>query len=328
MRKLSLLVVSALVAGGAAHAQPKRPTRPAKPATQADIERLEKKLAEQQKTVDALLKASLVHMQTIASLLSERGIDPKTIATVTPPEPKVAAVEPKPEPKVEPKPEPKPEPKVDVKPEPKAEPKPRPPVVAQPKPPKAEPAVKGAGSVVGRVKGAADAVIYIDIPGKLAKGTASMKQEGKAFIPRTLVVQRGTKVEFPNRDAFFHNVFSVTPDNSFDLGSYRQGESKSVSLTKAGVVNVYCNMHPQMVGHILVVPSQHHVNAGQDGFFKLSDVPAGKHKVVAWAPNAKAVTTEIEVVAGQATTVELEVKKGRSQPHTNKEGMPYGSYKE
>ena len=106
-----------------------------------------------------------------------------------------------------------------------------------------------------------------------------MKQEGKAFSPSTLVVTKGTRVDFPNRDAIFHNVFSVTPDNSFDLGSYRQGESKSVTMAKTGVVTVYCNMHPQMVGHILVVPNGNYVRAGKDGFFRLTNVPgfAGIH---------------------------------------------------
>jgi hypothetical protein len=161
-----------------------------------------------------------------------------------------------------------------------------------------------------------------------ARGTATMKQEGKQFLPPVLIVQKGTTVQFPNLDAFFHNVFSVTPDNSFDLGSYRQGESKSVTMTKPGVVSVYCNMHPQMVGHILVVPSALYARAGADGFYRLANVPAGKHKVVAWAPNAKAVTMDVEVVEDEVTTLEMEVKKGREGPHLNKDGMPYGSYKD
>lgn len=275
--------------------------KPARALTQADFDRLEKKVEQQQRLLQSLLASEVERAQVFAALLAELGIDPKT------------------EPKPEPKTEPKAEPVAAV-----AKVKPRT-VVA---PTKTEPAIKGEGSVVGKVKGAADAVVYIDVIGKLAGGTASMKQEGKQFIPQTLVVQRGTKVDFPNRDAIFHNVFSVSPDNSFDLGSYRQGETKSVTFTKPGVVSVYCNMHPQMVGHILVVPGPYYVTAGKDGFFKIPKAPAGKYKVVAWAPNAKPVTTEIEIADGQATTVELELKKRSPGSHTNKEGMPYGSYKE
>ncbi|TMQ05596.1 MAG: hypothetical protein E6J90_48520 [Deltaproteobacteria bacterium] len=133
-------------------------------------------------------------------------------------------------------------------------------------------------------------------------------------------------MQFPNLDAFFHNVFSVTPDNSFDLGSYRQGETKSITMSKPGVVSVYCNMHPQMVGHILVVPNGNYVRAGKDGFFRLQNVPAGHHRIVAWAPESKPVSAEAEVNETEAVTVELELKRGRSGPHLKKDGLPYGSY--
>jgi hypothetical protein len=92
------------------------------------------------------------------------------------------------------------------------------------------------------------------------------------------------------------------------------------------VVNVYCNMHPQMVGHILVVPNGNYVRAGKDGFFRLSNVPSGHHRVVAWAPDSKPVTAEADVSDAEAATIELELKRGRSGPHLKKDGLPYGSY--
>jgi plastocyanin len=193
--------------------------------------------------------------------------------------------------------------------------------------PKPKPAGK-VGNVVGKIKGAPNAHIYLEGAAPVVKGAATMKQEGKQFVPQVLVVQKGTKVDFPNRDAIFHNVFSVTPDNSFDLGSYRQGESRSVNMLKPGVISVYCNMHPNMVGHILVVPNQHFASAGKDGFFQIANVPVGKHKVVAWAPNSKPVTQEIEVTEGGAASIEIELKAGKSGPHNNKDGLPYGSYKD
>src|SRR6185295_13142075 len=238
-----------------------------------------------------------------------------------------------PPPPPEPKPEPK-EAKVDspkpAEPEPVAatvEPKARPAAaivdLKAKKPVKAEAAM---GNIVGKVTGAADAVVYIDDIVAPGRGTATMKQEGKQFLPPVLVVQKGTTVQFPNLDAFFHNVFSVTPDNSFDLGSYRQGETKGVTMSKPGVVSVYCNMHPQMVGHILVVPNGNYVRAGKDGFFRISNVPAGKHRIVAWAPEAKPATADAEVSDAEAVTVEIELKKSRSGPHLKKDGLPYGSY--
>jgi hypothetical protein len=85
-------------------------------------------------------------------------------------------------------------------------------------------------------------------------------------------------------------------------------------------------MHPQMVGHILVVPNGNYVRAGKDGFFRISNVPAGHHRIVAWAPDAKPAAAETDVSDSEAATVEIELKRGRGGPHLKKDGLPYGSY--
>ena len=278
-------------------------------ATQADIDRLEHEIAEQRTLIDKLLALQTQYLKSLTAL---------------------AQNVPAPAPAPPPEPEPKPEPKVaeHTIPPPAGAPEPRPAVVAvKPRPPSAH----GVGTVLGRVKGgmAGETYVYIeDIAGPLAHGSATMKQQNKQFVPRALVVQKGTQVDFPNLDAVFHNVFSVTPDNSFDLGSYRQGESKSVHMTKPGVVSVYCNMHPEMVGYILVVPGAFFARVGQDGFYKLASVPAGHHRIVAWTPNAKPIVAEVDVNETDPATVELELHPTRPGPHTNKDGMAYGSYRE
>jgi plastocyanin len=290
------------------------PKKKAPPATKADVDRLEKRIEDQQKQIDKLIKANQQYLQALKSMF-----DMPVSANDTKPD------------------DPKPAEPVAVEPKPQVEPKSvadksavgftdtkatRPKLEHKPKKP------EGAGSVVGKVTGAGDAVIYIEDISATTRGTAKMKQEGKQFSPRVLVVQKGTTVDFPNLDAVFHNVFSVTPDQSFDLGSYRQGESKSVTMAKPGVISVYCNMHPQMVGHILVVPNGNYTHVGKDGFFRLTNVPAGHHRVVAWAPNAKPVVADAEVTDSGVVTVELELKRGRATPHTKKDGLPYGSYAE
>lgn len=282
-------------------AQPKKKV-PA--ATKADIARLEAKIEEQQKLIDKLVALHRQYLQALTQLFPQAGGgQPTGDVKPTPPTDPVGKVDP---------------------PKPPADPKPPVSKVTDPKP---KPVKKeGAGTIVGKIAGATDAVVYVETISASTKGTATMKQEGKQFLPQVLVVQKGTTVSFPNRDAIFHNVFSVTPDNSFDLGSYRQGETKTVTMSKPGVVNVYCNMHPQMVGHILVVPNGNYVRAGKDGFFRLTNIPPGKHRVVAWAPNAKSVVKDAEVNDAEVVTVEFELKKGRGGPHTKKDGMPYGSY--
>jgi plastocyanin len=305
--RLALLTLSGLGFAITPPAQAQPRGKPA-PVTRADVDRLDKKIDDQQRRVDKLIKLQLQYLQLLEAMTD--GSPPPAITDAKPPEPKPDVPKP-----AEPKP-------VAAAAEPRPRPAAPPPSDAKPKKPKAD----AAGNIVGKVTGAADAIVYVDDIVVATRGTATMKQENKQFLPAVLVVQKGTTVQFPNLDAFFHNVFSVTPDNSFDLGSYRQGETKGVTMTKPGVVNVYCNMHPQMVGHILVVPNGNYARAGKDGFFRLSNVPAGHHRIVAWAPETKPVVAEADVTDTEAVTVELELKKGHNGPHLKKDGLPYGSY--
>lgn len=300
-------IVLAILSGFALTLAPDVSAQPrgkVKPATQADIARLEQKVENQQKMIDKLVKLQQQYLQALTAIFdgtpAPAPLD-KPVVAVTP----VVA-------------EPRPMPAVAVTPAVKLAPKPKKAEIAA--------AAVGVGTIVGKVVGAPDAIVYVEDIVAPGGGKASMKQEGKQFVPQVLVVTKGTTVEFPNRDAIFHNVFSVTPDHSFDLGSYRQGESKSVKMSKPGVVTVYCNMHPQMVGHVLVVPNSNYVRAGKDGFFRLTNVPAGNHRVVAWAPNAKPTVIQANVTADEVVSVELAVKKGRSGMHSKKDGLPYGSY--
>jgi len=172
-------------------------------------------------------------------------------------------------------------------------------------------------------------VVYVDnIKEPAIERTVEIVQKDRSFVPNVMVVQKGTRVSFPNSDPFLHNVFSPSPTSPFDLGSYRQGASRNVTMTKTGAITVYCNLHPQMIGYILVTPSTLYVQTAADGTFRLPNVPIGHHRVAVWAPNAKPVTSEIDVTESEPVTVDLALVRGHAGPHTNKDGMPYGSYKE
>ncbi|MEO8700536.1 MAG: hypothetical protein ABI867_10855 [Kofleriaceae bacterium] len=309
MSKLTWIVIVCSFAALApdARSEPKKSA----PAVKADVDRLEKRIEEQQKQIDKLVKAQVQYLQALKvmfdSPVSTTDDDAKPAAPVEPAKPAAepaAAAD-------------KAEVGFENKPAKRSEPRPK--KLEKP---------SGAGSIVGKVTGIAGAIIYVDDISAPVRGTATMKQQGKQFVPNLLVVPTGTTVAFPNMDAIFHNVFSITPDHSFDLGSYPQGDSKTVTMSKTGVLSVYCNMHPQMVGHILVVPNANFVRAGKDGFFKLTNVPAGRHRVVAWAPNARPTEADAEVTKDGVVTLELELKKGRATAHTKKDGLPYGSYAE
>jgi plastocyanin len=302
-RSIRYPILLALLAGLAAPAGANPPRKVTQP-TMADIDRLEKKIEEHQRTIDRLVKLHQLLMQAFGDTPDGTASKPPAVEPPAPPAPAIAEKPAPPKPAVE-----APVKKVAV--------------VAKPPPKKEEPKL---GTIVGRVDGVSDAIVYIEDIVQPVRASAAMKQEGKQFLPPVLVVTKGTTVAFPNRDAIFHNVFSPSPDNSFDLGSYKQGESRSVTMNQSGVVTVYCNMHPQMVGHILVVPNGKYVRTGKDGFFRLADVPPGPHRVVAWAPNAKPSVVSTTVSPDQVATIEMTVTKRHTAQHVKKDGLPYGSY--
>jgi plastocyanin len=196
----------------------------------------------------------------------------------------------------------------------------------------------GTGSVSGKVTvakaGAAlpdsgNAVVWIEgvrLPGAPAGVVkAEMKSERKAFQPRVVAVGRDAAVEFPNVDPIFHNVFSVSPGNRFDLGLYRSGTSKPNVFREVGLVRVYCNIHPQMVGFVMVVDSSFVAVTGKDGTFRFEGVPPGSWTVKAWHEEAGEAQLPARVRAGADTALvfTLDATPYKAQPHKNKFGKDY-----
>lgn len=72
-------------------------------------------------------------------------------------------------------------------------------------------------------------------------------QKNKAFTVSELTIKKGESVDFLNEDSFFHNVFSLSDAKLFDLGSFPQGESRTVVFEEAGDVEVECAIHPDML---------------------------------------------------------------------------------
>jgi plastocyanin len=120
---------------------------------------------------------------------------------------------------------------------------------------------------------------------------ARMDQLGQRFVPRILVIVAGQTVEFHNSDNVFHNIFSYSPPKKFDLGRYPKGKSRSVTFAKAGAVQVYCDIHSDMRGDIVVVPSGKFSMVGPSGRFRIADVTPGTHTIKVWLPSGERSTT-------------------------------------
>jgi plastocyanin len=187
------------------------------------------------------------------------------------------------------------------------------------------------GTIRGKVAvPAGEPVAYVYVENVLAPAVKGqhkvIEQAGKKFVPNWAVVQRGTAIAFPNNDNIYHNVFSLSASNAFDLGLYNSGgEAKSHTFTEPGPVDVYCNIHPQMAASVLVVPNKHFAKVKADGSYELPGVPSGRRKIVAWAPGSRPVTQWVEVAAGAAADVNLQLES-KAGGHKNKAGQAYGQY--
>jgi hypothetical protein len=119
-------------------------------------------------------------------------------------------------------------------------------------------------------------------------------------------------------------VFSQSGPRKFDLGSFKGGETKSRKFPEPGVVDVYCNIHPEMAATILVLPNRRHARADDDGHFVLDGVPAGDWTVFAYTRRAtKPSSAKVSVKAGADTTVDLSIVRGAEPAHLNKYGEKY-----
>lgn len=189
--------------------------------------------------------------------------------------------------------------------------------------------VSRTGEVTGRVHVAngGPAWVFVEDVGGRADGALEIKQQDKQFQPRVVAVPRGTKVTFPNLDVVYHNVFSLTPGQAFDLGMVRAGDAvRSRTFSRPGVVDIFCNLHSKMSATVLVTPGPLMAKVGADGRFRLEGVPVGTHKVSAWAGGTEVASKSVEVSAGGAS-VDFDLKGGGvDKAHLNKQGQPYGSY--
>lgn len=136
---------------------------------------------------------------------------------------------------------------------------------------------------------------------------AEVTQKGMVFIPALLPIRTGTKVEFPNFDDTYHNIFSYSAAKRFDLGRYRPDERPvpSVVFDKAGLVVLRCDIHEHMRGLILVLASSYFVQTDLEGNFKLTGLPAGRHTVKAWVNSKTTIERIVELTEGATTKIDF-----------------------
>ena len=173
-----------------------------------------------------------------------------------------------------------------------------------------------------------EAVVYLDgVKAKPRASQATMTMRAKAFTPRVVVIGVGGAVDFPNEDALFHNVFSVSGENRFDLELYKKPKSGQWVFQNPGIVRVYCNIHPQMSAVVVVRDNPYYVKAESDGSFAIADVPAGRYTLKAWHERAgQEASAQVTVPAtGEVgAKLVLDASSYKRLPHKKKDGKDYG----
>ncbi len=153
-----------------------------------------------------------------------------------------------------------------------------------------------------------------------------MATENKQFVPKLVLVPTGSTVTFPNHDPFNHNVFSLSPEQPFDLGLYGRGGSKSVTFASAGIIRVFCNVHAQMRAIVVVRETPLVTQPGADGSFRLTGVPPGEYLLHLWHERAPEVTRPVRVGTGSVAPLllTLDARGYRFVQHKDKNGKSYG----
>jgi hypothetical protein len=155
-------------------------------------------------------------------------------------------------------------------------------------------------------------------------------QKNKSFSPHLLVIPVGSAVEFPNRDPFFHNVFSLFEGKRFDLGLYEAGSARLVHFDQPGISYIFCNIHPEMSAVVIALSTRWYSISDPNGQISIADVPYGRYTLHAWNEHAlpealQSVTREVTI---SPETPSLGLLRLTANPeavlaHKNKYGRDY-----
>ena len=153
------------------------------------------------------------------------------------------------------------------------------------------------------------AIVYLegDFPKPTMLPTQQVAQKDFAFRPTLLAIEIGTKVEFPNLDDTYHNIFSYSPAKRFDLGRYPPNEDPPPSqvFDKAGLVTLRCDIHEHMRGLILVLDTPYFAITDAAGHYRLTKLPAGRFTLKAWVDSKTTLERPVDLKNGAVLHADL-----------------------
>jgi plastocyanin len=155
-------------------------------------------------------------------------------------------------------------------------------------------------------------------------------QRHKTFEPHVLIVPVGTRVEFPNKDPFFHNIFSLFDGKRFDLGLYEAGTTRTVLFDRAGVSFLFCNIHAEMSAVVLSVDTPYFGLSDRTGNIQIRNVPNGRYQMNVWferasPENLRKLSRIVTISDANRSlgTIRIPENPNFTLAHKNKYGLDY-----
>ena len=165
------------------------------------------------------------------------------------------------------------------------------------------------GDIKGKAGGKPGAAVVVWVEGikrfQFPHNRPSISQIGTKFSPALLVVVAGQTVEMPNDDNVAHNIFSYSPAKQFNLGIYPKGDSRTVTFTKPGVIDMFCSIHRRMNGRLIVVPNPYYNQTSGGDSYRIASVPAGKYVVKMWVEGMGEQSKVVTVPAKGEVTLDF-----------------------
>lgn len=160
-----------------------------------------------------------------------------------------------------------------------------------------------------------DAVVYLmsnqTMKSPVRVPNARIDQINKTFVPPISVVQTGTRISFPNKDNIRHHVYSFSKAKKFEIKLYADTPAKPVLFDQPGYVVMGCNIHDNMIAHMLVVDTPYFAISDKRGVAQIMDVPPGEYSMIAWyymRPDLDAAVTTLKLKVDQTQTLVIKTR--------------------
>jgi plastocyanin len=172
------------------------------------------------------------------------------------------------------------------------------------------------GTITAAKSAASDVVVFLvkvapSGAAHAAPVSAEVDQRSLSFVPGVIAVSPGSTVTFTNSDHVMHNVFHPPKGgNAFDLGLFGPGERRSVEFGSEGAYVIFCHVHPEMSGYVVVLDTPWRTVSNDSGRFAFADLPAGSYELRTWAIRFDDVHRLVAIGDNERTDIEVALTRG------------------